>query len=1316
MAFIPNDPRFANQWHLLNDTNGQFDLNVVDAWDDYDGSGVRVAVIDRGFDYNHPDFDNYRTDLDWDFEDGDAVALPDVNEGDNHGTPVMGIIGAAADGEGTVGVAFGADLIGYKTDWSRDQIEDAINLAVTANHDVVSMSYGEGSGVFQDRDGLISAVNNALANGRTVGGVDLGTVLVKSSGNSRAPANNALREEGTAEAIDSHRGTISVAAVRQDGQVTDFSTPGANVLVSAFADDLNNNPSISTTDNTGAAGYTNTDYTNTFGGTSAAAPQVAGVVALMLEANPDLGWRDVQSILSYSARHVGSDVGAAAQGFEQGTAGAASWRWNDADNWNGGGLHVSNDYGFGLVDAKAAVRLAETWTSTSTSANDATTFQDGLNGNVTIANGSASGGSNFFNINEATNIRIEHVSLEVEIVSAADLADLEVYLTSPQGTRIQLIADTGDTQNYSGEWRFGATGFRGEMSAGMWTVEVRDDDSAISSPIVINDLDLRTYGSSVTNDDLFIFTNEFSDYAGVAGHSTNFAGGAGSDTINVSAVNAASIINLQIGQGVIDGVAVTMSSIQDVYGGDHQDIIFDGAGSNDIYGMRGNDILRDTTAGGNDRYYGGEGNDTIQVYSAIAADAFYGGAGSDTINWAQSGETSATFDLAGNEARDSNGNTEVMSSFANIVGTAYGDTIIESNATNDIDGYDGDDTVIVTTAIAADAFHGGSGRDTIDWSAVSENGATFNLATGLATDSVGNTEVMDSFENIVGTENDDTIIESIAANDINARGGDDLVTVTSAIGSDSFRGGFGNDTIDWSGSSQANGVYNFVLGRAISGANEEIMEGFENFIGTNQADTIIEGNGPNVIHAGGGNDTVEVTTVIGVDSFTGGFGTDTIDWSGSTQANGVYNISGGTATSGRNQEIMSGFENFIGTNQRDIIIEGNGTNVINAGGGNDTVEVHTAIGVDSFDGGFGNDTIDWSGSSQANGVYDISDGTATSGNNVETMFGFENFIGTNQRDIIIEGAGTNVIDAGGGDDTVEVNTTIGVDSFTGGFGTDTIDWSGSSQVNGTYDLSGGTASAGGQSETMFGFENFIGTSQRDIIIEGVGTNVIDAGAGNDIVTVGTIVGVDSYDGGAGIDLIDWSGVNQGGISFNLGTGTATAGGGQVETMTHFENFYGTDLNDNIRGSSDSNLLRGMDGDDAMRGLQGHDLMAGGDGNDNMRGNGGSDTLSGDAGNDTLRGGGGGDTLLDGDGRDQMFGQGGADTFSLIVDDFIDRVRDFALGSDLIELTGFDYDDLNIVDMASGNVRIFYGTDSVILNDNDDTLAAADFSSDDFLFV
>jgi subtilisin family serine protease len=83
-------------------------------------------------------------------------------------------------------------------------------------------------------------------------------------------------------------------------------------------------------------------------GTSFSSPVVSGVAALMLDANPGLGWRDVQEILAATAGRTGSPAG---------------WSFNGADNWNGGGMHVSHDYGFGLVDAYAAVRVAESCNS-----------------------------------------------------------------------------------------------------------------------------------------------------------------------------------------------------------------------------------------------------------------------------------------------------------------------------------------------------------------------------------------------------------------------------------------------------------------------------------------------------------------------------------------------------------------------------------------------------------------------------------------------------------------------------------------------------------------------------------------------------------------------------------------------------------------------------------------------------------------------------------------------------------------------------------------------------------------------------------------
>src|SRR6185295_17641859 len=108
-------------------------------------------------------------------------------------------------------------------------------------------------------------------------------------------------------------------------------------------------------------------------GTSFAAPIVSGVVAMMLEANPNLGYRDVQEILALSSHKI--------------DPASTSWSVNGATNWNGGGNLVSNDFGFGLIDAHAAVRLAETWATTHDASNEQVIAVAGsVGGNAALVN------------------------------------------------------------------------------------------------------------------------------------------------------------------------------------------------------------------------------------------------------------------------------------------------------------------------------------------------------------------------------------------------------------------------------------------------------------------------------------------------------------------------------------------------------------------------------------------------------------------------------------------------------------------------------------------------------------------------------------------------------------------------------------------------------------------------------------------------------------------------------------------------------------------------------------------------------------------
>ncbi|MBE9068687.1 S8 family serine peptidase [Leptolyngbya cf. ectocarpi LEGE 11479] len=602
MATLPSDPLFSTQWHLRNSTPGLLDLNVVDVWDDYTGAGVEVAVLEGPVQRTHPDLDgNYSRAKDWDFVNNDTNPSPDANNtrGQSHGTAVAGVIGANANnGIGGVGVAYDSTIFSFRTRNGGDvlmvanALDNASGLTQTRGRnreaDVVNMSFSTYSFFDTGRNAAeMGKLNTAIDNAARFGRDGLGTILVKSAGNERG-----TDFDTNAMSWNANPRTISVAAVNQNGFVSSYSSYGASVLVSAFGTP----GQVVTTDRTGTDGATSGDYRFNFNGTSASTPMVSGVVALMLEANPKLGWRDVQEILAYSARHVGSDVGTGTNGSEE-----YAWSFNGANNWNGGGLHFSNDYGFGLVDAKAAVRMAETWGSSSqTSTNDVVVSKDFLDTAVTISRSGTS-----FNRAVTGNVDIEHVEVDIRFSKWYDLGDLDVRLISPDGTTSILIDNSGEDNGsasggFTGRWKFYSNAFRGENSVGNWQVELVDADSTSASPITVNDIDVRFYGQSPSIHDTFIFTEEYSDYDGLFGHSRFINGGLGFDTINAAAVDSNSQVNLNAGTGRIDGVSIDIAGIEKVITGDGNDFLTGNSSSNVLIGMRGND-----------RVAGGGGNNSI---------------------------------------------------------------------------------------------------------------------------------------------------------------------------------------------------------------------------------------------------------------------------------------------------------------------------------------------------------------------------------------------------------------------------------------------------------------------------------------------------------------------------------------------------------------------------------------------------------------------------------------------------------------------------------------------------------------------------------
>ena len=334
-----NDPEFPDQWGLEN--TGQFggtagiDINACDAWEITTGSrDVAVAVLDHGFEMNHPDLAG--NNLGTGFDTGSGTS-PSLVLG-SHGTACAGIVGAVQDNNtGVSGVAPDARLISisnplFLTSTVIQELADGINWAWANNADVISNSWGSNalSSALID-----NAITNALNNGR--GG--LGTVVVFSAGN----ANGAVIYPASSNPDIVCVGAMSMCGERKNPSSCD----GETWWGSCFGNELDimaPGVQIATTDRQGANGYNTTagtagDYVGNFNGTSSACPAVAGVAALILSINPCLTHDEVEDILEQTAQKVGGYTYTTTTGRPNGT-------------WD-------NEMGYGLVDAEAAVIAAE---------------------------------------------------------------------------------------------------------------------------------------------------------------------------------------------------------------------------------------------------------------------------------------------------------------------------------------------------------------------------------------------------------------------------------------------------------------------------------------------------------------------------------------------------------------------------------------------------------------------------------------------------------------------------------------------------------------------------------------------------------------------------------------------------------------------------------------------------------------------------------------------------------------------------------------------------------------------------------------------
>ena len=486
------------------------------------GSGVTVAVLDEGLELAHEDLLGNIVNGSWDFANSDYDPTRSANDGD-HGTSVAGIIASQGwNKKGGRGVAPNASLIGYNYLESQslsNQLKAwGSNPPVAVDVDVYNMSYGSGYGKDGNGDpnttfSLPSFLSDAYGDGLVSGVTNLrggkGAVYVMSSGNdfkTSATSNCGTNLACTEMLIDDYNGTpyiIQVGALDADAVKTSYSTPGPGLWVSAFGGERgydaayvsgfssgSDRPAIMTTDQSGCTnGYVGVNsgrafsynafdddsgsnvennecsYTSRFNGTSSAAPMVSGVVALMLEANPDLTWRDVKHILASTADQV--DV---SRSYDYRTLTQYEWETNSA------GYKFHNWYGFGKVDAAEAVTTAKSYT-----ANSRGTFVDsGYESSGTISvtindNGTATTSSISVTAPVGSNDYVEHVTVDVQFSHAVPKS-VGLRLQSPDGTLVNIMQPMTNigTNPSAVLFSIGVNSLYGESMEGTWSLGVHD--------------------------------------------------------------------------------------------------------------------------------------------------------------------------------------------------------------------------------------------------------------------------------------------------------------------------------------------------------------------------------------------------------------------------------------------------------------------------------------------------------------------------------------------------------------------------------------------------------------------------------------------------------------------------------------------------------------------------------------------------------------------------------------------------------------------------------------------------------------------------
>jgi len=296
-----SEPYYYQQWYLEynstfyseNNINENAHIHSENLLKSHTGNGIKIAIIDDGLDITHEDLKDsiiatYNVIT-------KTTNVSHTNQNEYHGTAVTGIIGARVNSKGIQGIASKSQIIflKYKENMSDSETIELFNKAQEFGADIINCSWGTYDVSQSVKDKIIDLSNN----GRDGKGI----IIVFACGNDNQDMKN---DESSIPEV------ISVGATDKDNLRAWYSNYGANLDVVAPGGYY---VGITTLDDMGTNGVASLDNNyllyndvNSFIGTSASAPIVSGVVALMLEKNPNLTRIEVENILKSNSDKIGN--------------------------------------------------------------------------------------------------------------------------------------------------------------------------------------------------------------------------------------------------------------------------------------------------------------------------------------------------------------------------------------------------------------------------------------------------------------------------------------------------------------------------------------------------------------------------------------------------------------------------------------------------------------------------------------------------------------------------------------------------------------------------------------------------------------------------------------------------------------------------------------------------------------------------------------------------------------------------------------------------------------------------------------------------